>query len=138
MINLIKTAVYTKLNTLFSGKVFYSFAPIADGKHYIYDVITADDSSTHCSTNLAVLVQVLVVYPERTTSVETTSVEPDNDLATIIDNLKLADLSASGSYGSVQSKSMVVDMVSPSKFDPQTKQFVGFVRFRADFTINNN
>lgn len=138
MINLIKTAVYTKLNTLFSGKVFYSFAPIADGKHYIYDVITADDSSTHCSTNLAVLVQVLVVYPERTTSVETTSVEPDNDLATIIDNLKLADLSASGSYGSVQSKSMVVDMVSPSKFDPQTKQFVGFVRFRADFTINKN
>lgn len=133
MINLIKTAVYTKLNTLFSGKVFYSFAPIADGKHYIYDVITADDSSTHCSTNLAVLVQVLVVYPERTTSVE-----PDNDLATIIDNLKLADLSASGSYGSVQSKSMVVDMVSPSKFDPQTKQFVGFVRFRADFTINKN
>lgn len=133
MINLIKTAVYTKLNTLFSGKVFYSFAPIADGKHYIYDVITADDSSTHCSTNLAVLVQVLVVYPEHTTSVE-----PDNDLATIIDNLKLADLSASGSYGSVQSKSMVVDMVSPSKFDPQTKQFVGFVRFRADFTINKN
>ncbi len=55
MINLIKTAVYTKLNTLFSGKVFYSFAPIADGQHYIYDVITADDSSTHCSTNLAVL-----------------------------------------------------------------------------------
>jgi len=135
MINLIKTAVYTKLNTLFSGKVFYSFAPIADGKHYIYDVITADDSSTHCSTNLAVLVQVLVVYPE-TAGIRTTSVEPDNDLATIIDNLKLADLSASGSYGSVQSKSMVVDMVSPSKFDPQTKQFVGFVRFRADFTIN--
>lgn len=133
MINLIKTAVYTKLNTLFSGKVFYSFAPIADGKYYIYDVITADDSSTHCSTNLAVLVQVLVVYPECTTSVE-----PDNDLATIIDNLKLADLSASGSYGSVQSKSMVVDMVSPSKFDPQTKQFVGFVRFRGDFTINKN
>ena len=137
MINLIKTAVYTKLNTLFSGKVFYSFAPIADGKHYIYDVITADDSSTHCSTNLAVLVQVLVVYPE-TAEKRTTSVEPDNDLATIIDNLKLADLSASGSYGSVQSKSMVVDMVSPSKFDPQTKQFVGFVRFRADFTINKN
>jgi len=135
MINLIKTAVYTKLNTLFRGKVFYSFAPIADGKHYIYDVITADDSSTHCSTNLAVLVQVLVVYPE-TAEKRTTSVEPDNDLATIIDNLKLADLSASGSYGSVQSKSMVVDMVSPSKFDPQTKQFVGFVRFRADFTIN--
>jgi hypothetical protein len=135
MINLIKTAVYTKLNTLFRGKVFYSFAPIADGKHYIYDVITADDSSTHCSTNLAVLVQVLVVYPE-TAETRTTSVEPDNDLATIIDNLKLADLSASGSYGSVQSKSMVVDMVSPSKFDPQTKQFVGFVRFRADFTIN--
>jgi len=137
MINLIKTAVYTKLNTLFRGKVFYSFAPIADGKHYIYDVITADDSSTHCSTNLAVLVQVLVVYPE-TAEKRTTSVEPDNDLATIIDNLKLADLSASGSYGSVQSKSMVVDMVSPSKFDPQTKQFVGFVRFRADFTINKN
>ena len=137
MINLIKTAVYTKLNTLFSGKVFYSFAPIADGKHYIYDVITADDSSTHCSTNLAVLVQVLVVYPE-TAEKRTTSVEPDNDLATIIDNLKLADLSASGSYGSVRSKSMVVDMVSPSKFDPQTKQFVGFVRFRADFTINKN
>lgn len=137
MINLIKTAVYTKLNTLFRGKVFYSFAPIADGKHYIYDVITADDSSTHCSTNLAVLVQVLVVYPE-TAETRTTSVEPDNDLATIIDNLKLADLSASGSYGSVQSKSMVVDMVSPSKFDPQTKQFVGFVRFRADFTINTN
>jgi hypothetical protein len=135
MINLIKTAVYTKLNTLFRGKVFYSFAPIADGKHYIYDVITADDSSTHCSTNLAVLVQVLVVYPE-TAETRTTSVEPDNDLATIIDNLKLADLSASRSYGSVQSKSMVVDMVSPSKFDPQTKQFVGFVRFRADFTIN--
>lgn len=137
MINLIKTAVYTKLNTLFRGKVFYSFAPIADGKHYIYDVITADDSSTHCSTNLAVLVQVLVVYPE-TAETRTTSVEPDNDLATIIDNLKLADLSASVSYGSVQSKSMVVDMVSPSKFDPQTKQFVGFVRFRADFTINKN
>lgn len=137
MINLIKTAVYTKLNTLFSDKVFYSFAPIADGKHYIYDVITADDSSTHCSTNLAVLVQVLVVYPE-TAETRTTSVEPDNDLATIIDNLKLADLSASGSYCSVQSKSMVVDMVSPSKFDPQTKQFVGFVRFRADFTINKN
>ena len=137
MINLIKTAVYTKLNTLFRGKVFYSFAPIADGKHYIYDVITADDSSTHCSTNLAVLVQVLVVYPE-TAEKRTTSVEPDNDLATIIDNLKLADLSASRSYGSVQSKSMVVDMVSPSKFDPQTKQFVGFVRFRADFTINKN
>lgn len=135
MINLIKSAVYTKLNGLFSGMVYYNFAPIliADGKHYIYDVITVDDSSTHCSTNLAVLVQVLVVYPERTTSVE-----PDNDLATIIDNLKLADLSASGSYGSVQSKSMVVDMVSPSKFDPQTKQFVGFVRFRADFTINKN
>ena len=139
LINLIKKSIYTSLITMFPNAVYYNHAPTsATGKRIIYDVFNITDDSAMATTgnpneSLRCSFQVLVEYP--TDQLKTyTSVDVDSDIDTIKTLMRFNDLSCTGSGITVKTNSLLVDLITPARFDNNNKVWFAVIRFTASFS----